>query len=299
VGCNVWYCACFAKGMKRQRNRYQFLVILLFLEICWGSASHAQEQPNFHPVASGNSRSALLPVMGAETAAARAAFQQALREGRLLGPAGNGAWELYQLYTQLPVPQSEAEAAKDDLVIALVSAGERVLWAYRRGDQVIRLEAAQLEEGAQLLAHASQLESQDQTLQSKAKFLAGIARLENRRYSEGISLLEEAVRLDPDAALSYNALGTAYIQQRRWNEAIANFKAASERAEKWVYPHYNLARLYIGLRHYGEAEQEIKKCIEIESELGLEYSYLHYNLAALQLLKAGTPSRNNSPGVSK
>jgi len=50
--------------------------------------------------------------------------------------------------------------------------------------------------------------------------------------------LREAVSLDPEAAYSYNALGIAYMEQQRWNEAIENFRAASARAEKWVYPDF-------------------------------------------------------------
>ena len=221
----------------------------------------------------------------ADGVATRSALEQALREGRLLAPAGNNAWEDYQHYTQLPVPAPEKEAAKDDLEIALASAGEKVLWAYRRGDQVIRLDAAKYGEGAQLFTRASQIDPDDKTLESKAKFLSGRQLVENRRYPEGISLLREAIRLDPEAAFSYNALGIAYMEQQRWNEAIENFRAASTRAEKWVYPHYNLARVYTGQKRYREAEQEFKKGIEIGNELGLKYSYLNYNLGILYLFQ--------------
>jgi tetratricopeptide (TPR) repeat protein len=228
---------------------------------------------------------ASLQAMRSESVETRSALQQAIREGRLLAPPGNNAWELYQRYNQLPVPPSQKEDAKDDLVIAMASAGEQVLSAYRRGDQVIRLDAAKYEEGAQLFGHASQIDPEDTMLQSKAKFFSGRLLVENRRYSEGISVLREAIAVDPNAAYPYNALGIAYMDQQRWNEAIANFLAASERAQKWVYPHYNLARVYIGQQRYREAEQEFKRGIEIGSELGVKYSYLHYNLGILFLFQ--------------
>ena len=71
---------------------------------------------------------------------------------------------------------------------------------------------------------------------------------------------------DADAPYSYIALGITYMEQQRWNEAITNFKSASERAGKWVYPHYNLARVFTGQKQYRQAEQEFRKGIELGTE---------------------------------
>ena len=218
-----------------------------------------------------------------ESAEVRDAFQRALQEGRLLNPPGNSAWELYRRYSQLPVPEPEKAAAQDDLLIALATAGDRVLWAYRRGDQVVRLDAAKYEEGAQLFSRAGEIDPDDPSLSAKSKFMAGRALVENRRFSDGIRLLRESIALDPEAAYAYNALGIAAMEQQLWNEAIAQFRAASERAEKWVYPHYNLARVYAAQRRYREAEEEFRKGIALGTELGLKYSYLHYNLGILHV----------------
>jgi tetratricopeptide (TPR) repeat protein len=223
-----------------------------------------------------------------ESARTRAAFKQALQEGRLLSPTPDNAWDLYERYERLPVAESEKEAAKDDLLIALASAGEKVLWAYRRGDQVIQLDSAKYQDAALLFARASEIEPDDTALRYKAKFLSGRLLVENHRYAEALSALREAIAIDPDAAYSYNALGIAYLDQQSWNDAITNFKAASERAEKWVYPRYNLARVYTAQKRYREAEQEFKKAIEIGSDLGLKYGYLHYNLGVLYLFQGRT-----------
>ena len=226
---------------------------------------------------------ASLQVTPPEGAEVRTALQQALREGRLLAPAEDNAWDLYRQFAQLSVPESEKEYLQDDLFIALATAGDRVLSAYRRGDQVIRLDAAKYNEGAQLYGRALELDPEDFTLPPKAKFMAGRALVEGGRYSEGISLLRAAIKLDPEAAHSYNALGIAHMKLGQWNDALANFRAASERAEKWVYPHYNTALVHIARQRYRDAEQEFHKGIELGTELGLKYSYLHYNLGILYL----------------
>ena len=226
---------------------------------------------------------ASLQVIPPEGTEVRTALQQALREGRLLAPPVDNAWDLYQRYAQLAVPESEKEDAQDDLFIALATAGDKVLAAYRRGDQVIRLDTAKYQEGAQLYARALQLDPEDSTLAPKARFMAGRALVESGRYRKGISMLREAIQLDPEAAHSYNALGIAHMKLGQWDDALANFRAASARAEKWVYPHYNTALVHIAQQRYRDAEQEFQKGIDLGIELGLKYSYLHYNRGILHL----------------
>lgn len=240
------------------------------------------------PMPTGTEIASLAPLQ-AESAEVRTAFQGAVREGRLLQPAGNNAWDLYQRYLQLAVSQQDKEAMQEDLVIALATAGDRVLADYRRGDQMIKLDAAKYEEGAQLFGRAMQLDPQDTTLPPKAKFMTGRALVANRRYSEAISVLREAIALDPDAAYSYNALGIAYMEQQQWNEAIESFRAALARAEKWIYPRFNLGYVYTKLRRFREAEQEYKRGIELGIELGRKYSYLHLNLGFLYLQQGRFP----------
>ncbi|HWP85299.1 MAG TPA: tetratricopeptide repeat protein [Terriglobia bacterium] len=213
----------------------------------------------------------------------RQAMEQAIAEGRLVSPGGNSAWDLYQRYLQFPMDEDQRLEADDQMVIALASAGDRVLWAYRRGDQVIPLDAARYEEGARLFSYASEIAPDDIALQAKAKFMEGRALVENRQFDQGIQVLRQAIALDPNAAYSYNALGIAYMEQQRWNEAIENFRAAAARAEKWVYPRFNLSRVYASQNRFSEAEAELQAGIAIENELGLKYSYLHYNLGVIYL----------------
>jgi tetratricopeptide (TPR) repeat protein len=212
-------------------------------------------------------------------------FQQALDAGRLLNPPGENAWELYQRFQQLPVPEANKEDAQDELLIALATAGDRVLSSYRRGDAVIPLTAANYQEGAQLFGRASELSPDDETLANKARFMEGRALVENRQFQQGIAVLQQVVAADPDAPYPYNALGIAYMEQQQFNEAIRNFRLASERAEKWVYPHYNLSRVYAALSRFPDAEAELRRGIALGEELGLRYAYLYYNLGILYLFQ--------------
>ena len=167
------------------------------------------------------------------------------------------------------------EDVQDELLIALATAGDRVLGAYRRGDAVIPLTATNYQEGAQLFGRASELAPFDDSLVNKARFMEGRALVENRQYQQGIEVLLEVVAADPDAPYTYNALGIAYMEQQQWNDAIRNFRLAIDRAEKWVYPHYNLSRVYAALSRFPEAEEELRHGIALGEELGLRYSYLY------------------------
>jgi tetratricopeptide (TPR) repeat protein len=212
-------------------------------------------------------------------------FERALDEGRLLSPPGENAWELYQRFGQLPVPEVDKEDVGDELLIALATAGDRVLSSYRRGDAVVPLTAANYQEGAQLFGRASELAPFDESLVNKARFMEGRALVENGQYQQGIAVLQQVVAADPDAPYTYNALGIAYMEQQQWNDAIRNFRLASDRAEKWVYPHYNLSRVYAALSRFPDAEEELRHGIELGEELGLRYSYLYYNLGILYLFQ--------------
>lgn len=219
----------------------------------------------------------------------RQAFERSLSAGDLLAPPRDNAWEIFERYQQLPVPDAQKESAQEDLLIALATAGDKVLGAYRRGDALIPLTAQDYEQGARLFDRASQLDPDDPSLTLKARFLEGRSLIERRQFDQGMELVRQVIAADPQAAYSYNALGIAYMEQKRWNEAIQNFRLASDRAEKWIYPRYNLSRAYAALSRFREAEQELLAAIRLGSDLGLKYSYLHYNLGILYLFQG----RNN------
>lgn len=214
---------------------------------------------------------------------AQQAMVHAIEEGRLVWPVGNSAWDHYQRYVLRPLSDNQRHEADDRMVIALGSAGDQILFTYRRGNEVIPLGAAKYEEGARLFGYASEIDPLDLQLQAKAKFMEGQLLIEKHEHSEGIQALRQSIVLDPNAAYAYNALGIVYLQQKRWKEAVANFRAATERAEMWVYPRFNLFRAYTRLNRLQEAERELRTGIEIGDALGTEYSYLHYNLAVLYL----------------
>lgn len=205
-------------------------------------------------------------------------FERAIKEGRLLTPAGQSAWDLYQQLAKSATPAAEQEDARDSLAIALEDKGQEVLLAYLKGD-ARPLSADQYAFGAQLFDRASELSPEFPKLKAKARFCQGRALVMRNQFGPAEAALRESITLDADGAYSYNALGIAYLNQRRYREAISNFQGAIERAPKWAYPNYNLAIAYQSMGDVANAEKAFKAALE----RGPNYAYLHLNLGSMYM----------------
>ncbi len=213
-------------------------------------------------------------------ASSQQAFDQAIKDGRLLPPAAGNAWDLYA-----GLPASQKDDARDSLSTALEDEGQRILRAYLKGEDP-PLGVDRYRYGAQLFARASELSPGERGVQAKARFCAGRALVAERKFTEADPALRESIALDKDGPYSYNALGISYLYQGRNPDAIEQFQQAIERAPKWAYPHYNTAIAYTNQGKYREAERAYKAAIE----RGPNYGYLHLNLGSLYYMHLNQPN---------
>jgi type IV pilus assembly protein PilF len=90
------------------------------------------------------------------------------------------------------------------------------------------------------------------------------------RLEDAVRYYQEAIRLKKDYSEAYNNLGTVYMRQRRWDDAIAMFQKALENLY-YATPemaYYNLARAY-------EEKGEDSRAIEFyEMAIELKKHYL-------------------------
>lgn len=212
----------------------------------------------------------------------RAQFERALGEGKLLPPDAPNASDLYRRISAAPGAIADRDDLRDELVIALATAGEKVISDYRRGDQVV-VEPGRYERAAALFQRAVELDPEDLENRAKASFLTGRALIAHGRLKEAEAPLRRAIEMEPEAAHSYNALGILEMEQGQYREAIGDFRAAMKRAPRWIYPRSNLGRTLTALGRLSEAEQEFRAALQVGSDLRIGYSYLHYNLAMLYL----------------
>ena len=63
-------------------------------------------------------------------------------------------------------------------------------------------------------------------------------------YSGSISLLKSAIAIDPDSALAHHNLGKSYQQQKRFHDALPEFKEAIRLGKNSLEAYWNLAITY-------------------------------------------------------
>lgn len=171
-----------------------------------------------------------------------------------------------------------ATADPDQRRVALENEGQQVLLAYLQGEAV-PLGADDFDRCARVFAAAAALTTEPGVLPARRAFCAGRAALYRGDLAGAAPLLEEARRLDPRDPLAYNALGVLHLERRNFAEALRQFQAASERARRWAYPHFNRALTFIAQNQFARAEEAYLEAIR----LGPRYAYLHYNLGSLYM----------------
>ena len=180
-------------------------------------------------------------------------FERALSQGRLLPSQAKSAFELLQ-----PLRRRAAEnrldylSLENQLWVRLLDQGQQVLLQYLRGDELVpRREEFEL--GQQSFRAALQLDPEAWALESRALFCEGRKLIFDKRYAEAIGILERAVRIDPNGAYIYNALGIAYLELSNFSRAAAAFRDAVRLAPLWIYPQHNLALTLGELAEYEQA----------------------------------------------
>ncbi len=126
------------------------------------------------------------------------------------------------------------------LYVALLDRGQQTILRYLRGDREPQVREDFVQAAAAYRA-ALQIDPEALAVEGRALFCEGRALIFERRYPEAQELLERAVRLDPDAAYHWNALGIAALEQASYEQAAAAFRDATRLAVHWLYPRHNLA----------------------------------------------------------
>jgi tetratricopeptide (TPR) repeat protein len=211
-------------------------------------------------------------------------FEAAIRDGRLLPGTPGSAFDLLQGPLRPALDPSAYSFARTELLAALENQGQRAILRYLEGDQVEQ-RADSFRNAAPYFQAARQLAPDVASIESRELFCRGresIFLKTPQGYGSAVTLLENAARLDPRGAYSFNALGIAYLEQAprdavKFSLAIAAFQDAIRLAPHWVYPRHNLALAYAERGQYDLAIRAYRDAMRV----GPNYSYLPYNLGLL------------------
>ena len=222
------------------------------------------------------------PAPQSQPAPAADAFENAIRNGRLLPEdPGNATQLLAALRNDPNQPAASLLQKQRRLLVALEDRGQDVMNRYLEGEEIPQTKA-DFERCAKLFEAALQLRPNAEFDKSRALFCQGRARIFDEQYPEAQRLLESSIRIDSQRAYSYNALGIAYLEQiarngQGFDQAADALRTAMRYAPYWAYPIHNLALLSSERGDYDGAIQLYQYAMSIAPR----YSYLPYNLGLL------------------
>ena len=124
---------------------------------------------------------------------------------------------------EVPSEPGAVYRGSNELRVALENNGQDLLLRYLAGDESPPARS-DFDAGARYMAAARELTRESLLLEAREDFFRGRTLLFDKNFPDATSLLESAVRLDPDTAYGYNALGIAYLEQARFSEAIPAFR---------------------------------------------------------------------------
>jgi tetratricopeptide (TPR) repeat protein len=101
----------------------------------------------------------------------------------------------------------------------------------------------------------------------------------NKDYSLAITLLKNAVEVNPKSKLGWNYLGSAYLQSRQYDLAISAFHKQIEVDPHHEYAYNNLGQVYLQQGNYDQALKWYNKQLEIDPQ----HTYAHGNLGLVYL----------------
>jgi predicted O-linked N-acetylglucosamine transferase (SPINDLY family) len=98
----------------------------------------------------------------------------------------------------------------------------------------------------------------------EALHLLGLIGLARGDHAGAIRLIGAALTHNPGHAVAHGNLGIAFLQQRRYTEALGCFDEAVEIAPQFAAAHYNRANVLLEMQRYEEAVQSFDRCLAVE-----------------------------------
>jgi tetratricopeptide (TPR) repeat protein len=175
-----------------------------------------------------------------------------------------------------PQARDSSEGLSRDEIVRDEKRGRDILQRYLEGDEIPQ-KKEDFALGFALFSRVADLAPASAEIASLRDFFDGRQLIAEKQYDQASARLQRALRLDPDSAVAYNALGIVDLEEARYDESIRSFDDAIRRSPYWPYPRHNRALALTEKGAYNEAVRAYYEAMELAPYV----SYLPYNLGLL------------------
>jgi uncharacterized caspase-like protein len=95
---------------------------------------------------------------------------------------------------------------------------------------------------------------------------SGKRQFEDKHFDEAAKLFEQALRIDPENAFTYNALGATYTQMGQWSVAARLYASAIELKPDYAAAYFNRGVAYHNAGRYELAVQDFSWAVDVEPD---------------------------------
>ena len=93
--------------------------------------------------------------------------------------------------------------------------------------------------------------------------------------ANAIFFLQKSIKLNPEFDKAHYNLGNIYLEEKRYNLAVNEYKLAIKTKKDFSYYYYNMGCAYIGLKDYKSAKNAFEKAVKLKTD----EADFYYNLA--------------------
>ena len=136
---------------------------------------------------------------------------------------------------------------------------DRIEVANLMHDGILDIEQGEYREAIDKLGRVIQTEPES----AIAYVQLGTAWTRLKEYDKALPLLQKAVELKADSGLAQYELGLALFETGSWKEAAPQFEGVVQHSPKWADAHFSLASVYARIDRVPDAMQELDKALEL------------------------------------